>query len=66
MNYGDLKAHFNDLLNRTDISANTDQRGSLIKGWRAFNARLRVPVMEKQHVYIISSTITEITLPSTS
>ena len=63
MNYGDLKAHFNDLLNRTDITTTLTTR-FIDQGLSRIQRQLRVPTMEKQHVYIISSTITEITLPS--
>ena len=63
MNYGDLKSHFNDLLNRTDISATLTAR-FIDQGLARIQRQLRVPVMEKQQVYTVSGQITEVTLPS--
>ena len=63
MNYGDLKAHFNDLLNRTDITTTLTTR-FVDQGLARIQRQLRIPTMEKQQVYTITSTITEVTLPS--
>lgn len=63
MNYGDLKSHFNDLLNRTDITSTLTTR-FIDQGLARIQRQLRVPTMEKQQVYTITSTITEVTLPS--
>lgn len=63
MNYGDLKSHFNDLLNRTDITATLTTR-FIDQGISRIQRNLRVPFMEKQQNYTISGTTTQITLPS--
>ena len=63
MNYGDLKSHFNDLLNRTDITSTLTTR-FIDQGLARIQRQLRVPVMEKQQVYTVSGQITEVTLPS--
>ena len=63
MNYGDLKSHFNDLLNRSDItSALTtlfiDQSIARIQ------RQLRTPLNENKTTYTISSQTADITLPN--
>ncbi len=63
MNYGDLKSHFNDLLNRTDITATLTTR-FIDQGISRIQRNLRVPFMEKQQNYTVSGTTASITLPS--
>lgn len=63
MNYGELKAHFNDVLNRSDITTVLTER-FIDQGLARIQRSLRVPFMEKQRNYTISSSTTEITLPN--
>lgn len=63
MNYGDLKAHFNDLLNRSDITSNLTTR-FIDQGISRIERLLRTPMQEKLKNYSISGTTTEITLPT--
>ena len=63
MNYGDLKSHFNDLLNRNDISATLTAR-FIDQGLARIQRQLRIPVMEKQQVFTFTGQVTEVTLPS--
>ena len=46
MNYGDLKTHFNDLLNRTDITSTLTTR-FIDQGLARIQRQLRIPTMEK-------------------
>ena len=63
MNYGDLKSHFNDLLNRSDITAALTTR-FIDQGIARIERSLRTPMQEKLKNYTISGTTTEITLPT--
>lgn len=63
MNYGDLKAHFNDVLNRSDITTVLTER-FIDQGLARIQRSLRVPFMEKQRNYTISSLTEDITLPN--
>lgn len=63
MNYGDLKTHFNDVLNRSDITTVLTER-FIDQGLARIQRSLRVPFMEKQRNYTISSLTTDITLPN--
>ena len=63
MNYGDLKTHFNDVLNRSDITTALTER-FIDQGIARIQRSLRVPFMEKQRNYTITASIQEITLPS--
>ena len=63
MNYGDLKLHFNDVLNRSDITTVLTER-FIDQGLARIQRSLRVPFMEKQRNYTISSLTTDITLPN--
>ena len=63
MNYGDLKAHFNDLLNRSDITAALTTR-FIDQGIARIERSLRTPMQEKVKNYNISGATTEITLPT--
>jgi hypothetical protein len=63
MNYGDLKTHFNEVLNRSDISTVLTER-FIDQGLARIQRSLRVPFMEKQRNYTISSSTSHITLPN--
>ena len=63
MNYGDLKSHFNDLLNRSDITAALTTR-FIDQGIARIQRQLRTPLNEKKKDYTISSKTVEITLPT--
>ena len=63
MNYGDLKSHFNDLLNRSDITAALTTR-FIDQGIARIERSLRTPMQEKVKNYTISGATTEITLPT--
>ena len=63
MNYGDLKSHFNDLLNRSDITAALTTR-FIDQGTRSYRTLTGTPMQEKLKNYAISGTTTEITLPT--
>jgi len=63
MNYGDIKSHFNDLLNRSDITASLttlfiDQSIARIQ------RQLRTPLNENKTIYTISGQTTSVTLPT--
>ena len=63
MNYGDLKSHFNDLLNRSDITAALttlfiDQSIARIQ------RQLRIPINENKTTYTISGQTASVTLPT--
>ena len=63
MNYGDLKSHFNDLLNRSDITAALttlfiDQSIARIQ------RQLRTPINENKTTYTISGQTASVTLPT--
>ena len=63
MNYGDLKTHFNDLLNRSDITTALTTR-FIDLGIARIQRQLRTPLNEKKNDYTISALTSEITLPS--
>ena len=63
MNYGDLKSHFNDLLNRTDITTTLTTR-FIDQGLARIQRNLRVPLMEKQQNYTISGNTPLVVLPN--
>lgn len=63
MNYGDIKTHFKNLLNRNDIT-DALQETFIDQGIQRIQRSLRVPLMEKQRSYTISSQTAEVTLPS--
>ena len=63
MNYGDIKSHFNDLLNRSDITASLttlfiDQSIARIQ------RQLRTPLNENKTTYTFSSQTSSVTLPT--
>lgn len=63
MNYGDIKTHFKNLLNRSDI---TDALTVTFidQGIQRVQRSLRTPLMEKQRSYTISSATASVTLPT--
>lgn len=63
MNLGDLKSHLADTLNRSDVTDTLKTR-FIDQAIQRIQRQLRIPIMEKQQNYTISSTTTEITLPS--
>lgn len=63
MNFGDLKAHFNDLLNRSDITTTLTTR-FIDQGIARIQRQLRIPANEKVKNYSISSITSQITLPT--
>ena len=62
MNYGDLKSHFNDLLNRSDITAALTTR-FIDQGIARIQRQLRTPLNEKKKEYTLSGATTQLTLP---
>jgi hypothetical protein len=63
MNKGELRTHFKDLLNRSDCSdalADTFIDQSITR----IERNLRIPPMEKSYSYAITTTTTEVTIPS--
>ena len=63
MNYGDLKAHFNDLLNRSDITSALTTR-FIDQGIARIQRQLRTPLNEKKKDYALSGVTTQLTLPT--
>ena len=63
MNYGDLKAHFNDLLNRSDITTALTTR-FIDQGIARIQRQLRTPLNENKTTYTISSQTENLTLPN--
>lgn len=63
MNYGDLKAHFNDLLNRSDITSNLTTR-FIDQGISRIQRQLRTPLNEKTKTYTITSSTSQVVLPT--
>jgi hypothetical protein len=63
MNYGDLKSHFNDLLNRSDITPTLTTQ-FIDQGIARIQRQLRIPANEKLKKYTISGLASEITLPT--
>jgi hypothetical protein len=63
MNYGDLKSHFNDLLNRSDITPTLTTQ-FIDQGIARIQRQLRIPANEKLKNYTISGLASEITLPT--
>lgn len=63
MNYGNLRTHFKNLLNRSDIS--DDLSNTFIdQGINRIQRSLRIPSMEKQHVFTITASTSKVTLPN--
>ena len=63
MNYGDLKTHFNDLLNRSDITTSLTET-FIEQGLGRIQRQLRTPMQEKMFEYVLSSQTGYITLPN--
>ena len=63
MNYGDMKSHFNELLNRSDITSALTTR-FVDQGIARVQRSLRVPAMENQNIYTISGSTQHVTIPS--
>lgn len=63
MNYGDIKSHFNDLLNRSDITATLTTR-FIDQGISRIQRQLRTPLNENLNTYTISSQTGSFTLPN--
>ena len=63
MNYGDLKSHFNDLLNRSDITAALTTR-FIDQGIARIQRQLRTPLNEIKKDYSITAQTENLTLPT--
>jgi len=63
MNYGDLKTHFKNVLNRSDITTAL-QETFIDQGIQRIQRSLRTPLMEKQREYTISAQAPSVILPT--
>ena len=63
MNYGDIKSHFNNLLNRSDITAALTET-FIDQGIARIQRQLRTPLSENLSTYAITSRTTSVVLPS--
>ena len=63
MNYGDLKTHFDALLNRSDITPALTTT-FIDQGIARIQRQLRTPLNENKTTYTISSSTSSITLPT--
>ena len=63
MNYGDLKSHFNDLLNRSDITSALTTR-FIEQGIARIQRQLRTPMSEKVLEIAVNTSTSSITLPA--
>ena len=63
MNYGDLKTHFNNVLNRSDITASLTTT-FIDQGIARIQRQLRTPMQEKLTTYTISAQTSFIELPN--
>ena len=63
MNYGDIKTHFNDLLNRSDITPALTTR-FIDQGISRIQRQLRTPLNENKLDYTINGRTSSITLPN--
>lgn len=63
MNYGELKTHFEALLNRSDITSALTTT-FVDQGIARVQRQLRTPLNEKKTDYTISGSITSVTLPT--
>lgn len=63
MNYGDIKSHFNDLLNRNDITT-TLTTLFIDQSIARIQRQLRTPLNENKTTYTISGQTATITLPT--
>ena len=62
MNYGDLKSHFNDLLNRSDITPALTTR-FIDQGIARIQRQLRIPANEAVKTFTITTQTSSLTLP---
>lgn len=63
MNYGDIKSHFNNLLNRSDITTSLTET-FIDQGIARIQRQLRTPLNENLTTYALASRTTSITLPN--
>ena len=63
MNYGELKTHFEALLNRSDITSSLTET-FISQGISRIQRQLRTPLNEKKTTYTFTSKATSVTLPS--
>ena len=63
MNYGNIKTHFNDLLNRSDITASLTTT-FIDQGIARIQRQLRTPLNEKVKTYTITTNTPSLTLPT--
>lgn len=63
MNYGDIKTHFNNVLNRSDITTSLTET-FIDQGLGRIQRQLRTPMQEKMYEYVLSSQTGYITLPN--
>ena len=63
MNYGDLKTHFNNVLNRSDITTSLTTT-FIDQGIARIQRQLRTPMQEKLTTYTISSQTSFVELPN--
>jgi len=63
VNYGDLKTHFNNVLNRSDITASLTTT-FIDQGIARIQRQLRTPMQEKLTTYTISSQTAFVELPN--
>ena len=64
MNYGDLKTHFTEVLNRTDITTALTTK-FIDQGLQRLQRVLRIPAMEHQEIYAMSANGTsQVSLPN--
>lgn len=63
MNYGDIKSHFNNVLNRSDITAALTET-FIDQGIARIQRQLRTPLNENLTTYALASRTTSITLPN--
>lgn len=63
MNYGDIKSHFNNVLNRSDITAALTET-FIDQGIARIQRQLRTPLNENLTTYALTSRTTSVTLPN--
>lgn len=63
MNYGEIKTHFQNLLNRSDITASLTTT-FIDQGIARIQRQLRTPLNEKVKNYTLTGATTELTLPT--
>lgn len=63
MNYGDIKSHFNELLNRSDITPTLTTQ-FVDQGISRIQRQLRTPLNENVSTYVITGQTPSLTLPT--